>query len=205
MQKENKLNIYTVTDEYIDYLKNVEKVAGRGSRVAFNKKELRPYIGTVVKNNDVNYFVPLASPKDKHKHMKNTLDFLKIRGGELGCINMNLMIPVPSSELKYLCFDDVENEKYKYLLKKQYKAIKKMTNDIFEKSTKLYELMHNVKKLNSYEKKVLARCCNLPILENACMKWQTKNEPKINKVVDANTQNHIKEKLSQHNSMERDL
>ena len=40
------------------------------------------------------YFAPLSSPKPKHKNMKNTLDFFKIKNGELGAVNFNNMIPV---------------------------------------------------------------------------------------------------------------
>lgn len=40
------------------------------------------------------YFAPLSSPKPKHKNMKNTIDFFKIKDGELGAVNFNNMIPV---------------------------------------------------------------------------------------------------------------
>ena len=40
---------------------------------------------------DCEYFAPLSSPKPKHKKMKNTIDFLKIKNGELGAVNFNNM------------------------------------------------------------------------------------------------------------------
>ena len=43
---------------------------------------------------------PLTSPKPKHLHMKNQIDFLKIKGGEWGAVNFNNMIPVHPGSLK---------------------------------------------------------------------------------------------------------
>ena len=59
-----------------------------------NKKELRPFIGILFKIENCEYFAPLSSPKPKQKTMKATIDFLKIKDGELGAVNFNNMIPV---------------------------------------------------------------------------------------------------------------
>ena len=58
------------------------------------EKELRPFVGVLFEIDGFEYFAPLSSPKPKHKNMKNTIDFFKIKGGELGAINFNNMIPV---------------------------------------------------------------------------------------------------------------
>jgi len=34
---------------------------------AYDIKEKRPFIGIILKINDINYFAPLSSPKEKHK------------------------------------------------------------------------------------------------------------------------------------------
>ena len=38
-----------------------------------NKNESRPYIGILLEVNGMNYIAPLASPKEKHKSIKNYL------------------------------------------------------------------------------------------------------------------------------------
>ena len=75
------LKIVRVNSNYCDYLRKYEK-------------ELRPFIGILFKIEMCEYFAPLSSPKPKHKNMKNTLDFFKIKNGELGAVNFNNMIPV---------------------------------------------------------------------------------------------------------------
>ena len=84
------LKIVRVDSDYCDYLRKFD------NKVAYNKneKELRPFIGILFKIDTCEYFAPLSSPKPKHKTMKNTLDFIKIQGGELGALNFNNMIPV---------------------------------------------------------------------------------------------------------------
>ena len=80
---------------YCDYLRKFD------NKVPYNagKKELRPFIGILFLVNNCEYFAPLSSPKQKHLHMKNNIDFLKIADGKLGVINFNNMIPV--SEKNY--------------------------------------------------------------------------------------------------------
>ena len=84
------LQIIRVNTNYCDYLRKFDP------RVAYNmnEKEIRPFVGILFKIEDCEYFAPLSSPKPKHKKMKNTIDFLKIKNGELGAVNFNNMIPV---------------------------------------------------------------------------------------------------------------
>ena len=84
------LKIVRVNSDYCDYLRKFD------NKVAYNKneKELRPFIGILFQIDACKYFAPLSSPKPKHKNMKNTLDFFKIKDGELGAVNFNNMIPV---------------------------------------------------------------------------------------------------------------
>ena len=52
---------YAVTDEYIDYLRQFD------SKVYDNKedkrKEMRKYLGIVLTINEINYYIPMSSPK----------------------------------------------------------------------------------------------------------------------------------------------
>ncbi len=79
------LKIVIVNSDYCDYLREFD------TKVSYNKyqKELRPFIGILFQINSCQYFAPLSSPKLKHKSMKNTIDFFKIKNGELGAVNFN--------------------------------------------------------------------------------------------------------------------
>ena len=98
------LKIYYLDENYINYLRKFD------SRVAYNKKMTRPYIGVVYTLNGLNYFAPLSSPKPKHLKMSDkAIDIFKIRNGELGIININNMInPSPLSSFLFL---NVNNNK----------------------------------------------------------------------------------------------
>lgn len=89
-------SFYTVKTEYCDFLRKQDP------RVPYtmDKKSIRPFVGIVFTVNGYSYYAPLTSPKPKHLHMKNQMDFLKIDGGNWGAINLNNMIPVPENCLK---------------------------------------------------------------------------------------------------------
>ena len=55
------MEIYNIKDSYIQFLRQYD------TRVSENKHETRPYIGIVFKLGDMKYYVPLTSPKEKHK------------------------------------------------------------------------------------------------------------------------------------------
>ena len=50
------MKLYYVDEDYINELRNVDE------RVL--NKSTRPYLGVVLSINDLNYFVPLSSPKE---------------------------------------------------------------------------------------------------------------------------------------------
>lgn len=78
-------SFYTVDTAYCDYLRESDP------RVPYTmeRKFIRPFVGIVFSVHNVHYYAPLTSPKPKHLHMKNQVDFLKIKGGEWGAINFN--------------------------------------------------------------------------------------------------------------------
>lgn len=71
------MNFYTIDIEYIKYLHSFD------TEVYFNKErhdhENKPYVGTIIYNDTIPYFVPLTSAKPKHLKLKNTgIDYLVI-------------------------------------------------------------------------------------------------------------------------------
>ena len=89
-------SFYTVDSDYCDYLRSADPCVP----YTMDSKSIRPFVGIVLLINDYHYYAPLTSPKPKHMEMKNQMDFLKIKNGEWGAINLNNMIPVPIACLK---------------------------------------------------------------------------------------------------------
>ncbi len=65
------MKLYTVIDEYIDYLRQFD------SKVYDNKKDkrkvMRKYLGIVLTINEMNYYIPMSSPKKSDLKSKNLL------------------------------------------------------------------------------------------------------------------------------------
>ncbi len=161
------LRIVRVNSEYCDYLRKFD------NRVSYNKyeKELRPFIGILFKINSCEYFAPLSSPKEKHKKMKNTVDFFKIKNGELGAVNFNNMIPVKENNYSLVDLNKetltISELKYQKLLREQLDWLNANYIQVQNKSSKLYQL-YIIGKLSE---NIKARCCNFKLLEEKCIEY----------------------------------
>lgn len=156
------MKLYRIRDEYYELLHKHD------SKVLYNKNEKRPYVGVVLKINHFNYYIPLSSPKPKHKSMKNNKDFIKLDGGKLGALNINCMIPVDTKNL--IKFDiNKEEPRYRDLLRNQLDVLKSLKDTIIKNSQYIYSI-HNMKAddLTIYQKNILKRCCNFKQLEHVC-------------------------------------
>lgn len=165
------LKIIRINSDYCDYLRKFD------NKVSYNKyeKELRPFIGILFKIDSCEYFAPLSSPKDKHKKMKNTVDFFKIKNGNLGAVNFNNMIPVTKNNYSLI---DLTKEtltlselKYQKLLKEQLNWLNQNYEQVKNKSLKLYKLYITDK----LPKNIKDRCCNYKLLEVKCKEYPTNN------------------------------
>ena len=114
MQTDFKL--YKVDMKYIRNLHNIDDKVLSVSPQA--KKDNRVFVGIVIICGSHKYCIPLSSPKEKHKKMKNSMDFSKIEinGKLLGVLNFNLMIPIEEKQLQFVDTTiykrDRENIKY---------------------------------------------------------------------------------------------
>lgn len=160
-----KLKIYKISEEYIEYLRKYDN-----ENIKINKGEKRPYIGVILEVNSVKYFAPMASPKPKHLKMKNSIDFIKINGGEHGAINLNNMIPViDEAIIKYDIETEIDKE-YRNLLYIQIKFIQKNSEKIIKNAKKVYE------KVTIYNSEFFIRkCAKFSVLENECLKYKKKS------------------------------
>ena len=155
------LKIVRIDSNYCDFLRKYD------NRVIYNKndKELRPFIGILFTIDDYEYFAPLSSPKPKHKKMKNTLDFFKIKDGELGAVNFNNMIPVKEKNYSLINLNEkvttIEEMKYQKMLREQLLWLNANYYQIKNKSMKLYNLYNN----GRLPENIKSRCCNFKLLE----------------------------------------
>ena len=130
---------------------------------SYDVKEKRPFVGIILKINNINYFAPLSSPKEKHKKMKNNIDFLKINDGRDGVINLNNMIPIPYQYYYKIDISDEikKDKKYGLILKYQIKWCNTNLERIVNNAEKLYNLIIN----NKANLNIKKRCCNFKSLE----------------------------------------
>lgn len=162
-----KMKLVKIDHHYCDYLRRFD------SRVSYNagQKELRPFIGILFTINNVEYFAPLSSPKNKHSKIKNTLDIFKINEGKLGVINYNNMIPVNKSNYEVFDLnkqaDSATEEKRLILMRKQMRFITANQKEILKNSLLLYKLY----KQNNLPIRIKSRCCNFILLEEKCMEY----------------------------------
>ena len=161
------VKIYIIQEKYIDYLRESDE------KILKNKSERRPYIGIVFKQGNFNYFSPLGSPKEKHKLMRRRLDFIKIRNGELGIINLNNSIPIKGNEIRLLDIDALKNSsnisdrKYGTLCEDQLIWCDNNFEVIEKNFKKLYSLYISGKLPESLKE----RCCNFSLLEEKSLNY----------------------------------
>ena len=167
-----RFKIVRINTQYCNYLRKFD------TKVSYNKneKELRPFIGILFSIENYEYFAPLSSPKPKHKTMKNTIDFLKIKNGKYGVINFNNMIPVKGANYTLVDLNKkyVETDKIKYqkLLLEQLNWLNTHYYQVKNKSIKLYEMYNNER----LSENVRNRCCNFKLLEEKCLEYNRKNK-----------------------------
>ena len=160
--------IVQVDYEYCNYLRKFDERVPHNS----DNKRNRPFIGILFNVGNIEYFTPLSSPKEKHKNMKNTIDFIKIDRGNLGVVNFNNMIPVSRE-----CYEKMEfknkrpkdkESKYYHMIYLQLLWLNRNYLQITKKAKKLYyNYIHNNLPSNIYD-----RCCNFLLLEEKCLEYK---------------------------------
>lgn len=157
------IRFYEIHPKYIEYLEPF------APHLFHNKKKEqiheRKYIGILLRVNDCDYFAPLSSFKPKHLHMKNGLDFIKIR--QYAVINLNNMFPVPKEECEYVDFKAVGDVKYRSLLLAEYRFVKSIQDKIRKNAQTLYRYKITHGNATSLAK----RCNDFARLEHACKKY----------------------------------
>ncbi len=145
--EQKRLNLYTVNMKYIRNLHNQgdDRVFSISPQV---NKATRPFVGIVVICENKQYCIPLSSPKDKHKNMKNGVDFHKVldtNGKLIAVLDFNNMIPVREDVLKIIDLkiysnDSREKKFYKNLMIDQLNFCRHNQDVLVKKAEKLYKM-----------------------------------------------------------------
>lgn len=164
------LKLYTVDTKYNDFLRS------RDDNIRDNSgnKSMRPYVGTIIMINNRHYLAPLASPKPKFNHMKDTIDFIKIDNGKYGAIDLNNMIPVERSLCQLIDINNEQDPFRKILWRNEARWIRANGKSISSKAKLLYEQYIN----NTLPDHVKNRCANFPRLEKLLDKYMQKQQVK---------------------------
>lgn len=172
MQTDFKL--YKVDMKYIRNLHNIDdKVLSISPQIG---KDNRVFVGIVIICGAHKYCIPLSSPKEKHKKMKNSIDFSKIEinGELLGVLNFNLMIPIEEEQLQLVDTTifkrDRENIKYyKQLCVQELEWCQTNSEVICNKANVLYKKYISNESFTGRD-----RCLNFTKLEAECEKYNTR-------------------------------
>ncbi len=161
----DNIKLYRVSSAYIDYLSPYAPHLYHNSQKG--QQNERAYIGIVLHVNDMDYFAPLSSFKEKHRRMPEGLDFIKIKN--YAVINLNSMFPVPKGSYTYIDISKERNPQYKDLLLAEYRYIKSIQEKIRKYALNLYHL-----KTKGEKSALTKRCNDFLTLETACRKYAIK-------------------------------
>ncbi len=178
-----KFKIYSVSDEYIDYLRKV--YPNVYSNKAGQRFHTRKYIGIVLKIKNYNYYIPMSSPKPTDYQIagegkvikRSIVPIMRIvtknsRGEKelKGTLRISHMIPVPDSELEIYDLDNEIDSAYKDLVQNEIIYIRKQREKIQSNA----ELMYKQKKENDQTAKYVKAALEFEELEKLCDKYQEK-------------------------------
>lgn len=175
--KQKRLNLYLIDMKYIRDLAHADhNVMSVSPQIG---KSSRPFIGIIVVCEEHEYCVPLSSPKEKHKTMKNDVDFTRIFDGEklIGVLNFNNMVPVAEQflrpvDLKTRDGDDANTKHYKAMAAKQLTWCQRNQDAIVKKANKLYSMITTGEASGILKK----RCCDFTKLEKVLEKKTAKKD-----------------------------
>ena len=171
------MRLYSVTDEYIKYLRKFD------NRVYNNKEDkrtvMRKYLGIVLKINQLNYYIPMSSPKNSdyknNEIRKSIIPIIRIISYEeidnipvlKGTLRISNMIPVPDSELILYEPKNENNKNYKILIEKKLEFIGKNEDIIKKYANILYK-----QKINGYDVSYIKNIVDFRLLEEKCIEYK---------------------------------
>lgn len=168
-----KLNLYSVSDKYIKYLRQFD------DKIYDNKEDIRThkrkYLGVVLTVNEFNYYIPMSSPKrsdyidfEKKIIRKDTKTIIRIHeGGRLyGTLRISNMIPVPIIELEPYMISDETDLKYKEIILGELRYINNNTPKIIKYAKTVYN-----QKIKNIDIGYIKNTVDFKLLEKKLKEW----------------------------------
>lgn len=136
------MEFYRIDEEYNQFLQRYEKEKRGVSKVPnIRYKDRNKFaFGAVMEVNGINYYVSVSSFSKKQE--ANIL--IRVPGDEKevkGSLRFNYMVPVPDECIEKLIIKDVQDEKYRMLLNKEYRFCVNNAQRIQKKANKIYEMV----------------------------------------------------------------
>lgn len=161
------MDFYRINEEYIKFLQRYEKDKRGVTKVPNIRYTDRNKFafGAVTKVNGINYYVSVSSFDKKQE--ANIL--IRVPGDEKevkGSLRFNYMVPVPDECIEKLVIKDVEDEKYRLLLNKEYQFCMNNAERIQKKANKIYKIVTTNRK-----QILIDNSCAFHILEDGCREY----------------------------------
>ena len=155
------MDFYRINEDYNRYLQNYEKENRGVTKVPDIRYTDRNKFafGAVLQVNGMNYYVSVSSFDKKQE--ANIL--IRVPGDEKeikGSLRFNYMIPVTEECIERLIIKNVQDEKYRLLLNKEYQFCMNNAERIQKKANKIYEMVTTNRK-----QKLTDNSCAFSILE----------------------------------------
>lgn len=136
------MEFYRINEEYNQFLQRYEKEKRGVSKVPnIRYKDRNKFaFGAVMEVNGINYYVSVSSFSKKQE--ANIL--IRVPGDEKevkGSLRFNYMVPVPDECIEKLIIKDVQDQKYRMLLNKEYRFCVNNAQRIQKKANKIYEMV----------------------------------------------------------------
>ena len=161
------MDFYRISEEYNKFLQKYEKDKRGITKVPNVRYADRNKFafGAVLQVNGMNYYVSVSSFDKKQE--ANIL--IRVPGDEKevkGSLRFNYMVPVPDECIEKLVIKDVEDEKYRLLLNKEYQFCMNNVDKIQKKANKIYDMV------TTNRKQILTdNSCAFSILEEGCKEY----------------------------------
>ncbi len=161
------MDFYRINEEYIKFLQKYEKEKRGITKVPNIQYTVRNKFafGAVMQVNEKNYYVSV-SHFDKKQEANILIRVLGDKKEVKGSLRFNYMVPVPDECIEKLVIKDIEDEKYRQLLNKEYQFCMENAERIQKKAYKIYEMV------TTNRKQILTdNSCAFHILEAGCKEY----------------------------------
>ena len=161
------MDFYRINEEYIKFLQTYEKEKRGVTKVPNIRYTDRNKFafGAVMQVNGLNYYVSVSSFDKKQE--ANIL--IRVPGDKKevkGSLRFNYMIPVPNKCIEKLVIKEIEDEKYRSLLNKEYRFCMENAERIQKKANKIYEMV-----ITNRKQILTDNSCAFHILEDGCREY----------------------------------